>query len=243
MPTKKIADLPSTACRDSGHHPPAHATWPPGVYEHTCPSCGAQFRFVAEAPARPAKVTPRWDHEVYDSVILTMPPVSAADVERAIQVLQAAMEYPIPVPPHRTTPFTAEARWLPMVQFGMGKEAKNRNPYPGHVFFDSTSFRVSGWIAEATGIGLALRNEATTCAEAKVLLRRRTKIINEWCIATQADEVPGGPFEHNLCLCGGGGLQWVVNGDVVSEVAPTAGPAAAARAWVQQSTGGTNVDV
>ena len=218
MPTKKIADLPvfpdrTRSCRDPDHRP-SEVGLQPGIYNHTCAACGDQVRFRVDPLNILASLTPT---EAFTRA-LSLPP-------------QLSSLYG-PSPQERLQRLAA-------------RPPKNRNPDPGHVLFDSTSFRVSGWIAEATGIGYALRDKATTCAEAKVLLRRRTEIINAWCTATQANDVPGGPFEHNLCLCGGDGdkLQWVVNGDVVSEIPPAAGPAAAARAWVQQSTGGKHVDV
>jgi hypothetical protein len=47
MPTRKIDDLPiAKPCRDPDHHPAAHVVRPPGIYEHTCPSCGQTFTFV-----------------------------------------------------------------------------------------------------------------------------------------------------------------------------------------------------
>ena len=53
MPTKKIADLPSfRRCRHPEHKPPTMVVWEPGVYEHTCPSCGDVTRFiVSERPS------------------------------------------------------------------------------------------------------------------------------------------------------------------------------------------------
>jgi hypothetical protein len=47
MPTRKIADLPNhDTCRDPAHDPPTMMLFEPGVYEHTCPSCGHATRFV-----------------------------------------------------------------------------------------------------------------------------------------------------------------------------------------------------
>lgn len=60
MPTKKIADLPKYTsewhgikerCRDREHNPPSMVVYEPGVYEHTCSSCGNKQTFVvAEGP-------------------------------------------------------------------------------------------------------------------------------------------------------------------------------------------------
>lgn len=47
MPTRKIADIP-VPCRDSEHNPPAHQVFEPGIYEHTCPSCGKVTRFTIQ---------------------------------------------------------------------------------------------------------------------------------------------------------------------------------------------------
>ncbi len=48
MPIRKIADLPETPdrCTDSDHHLPFHIVLEPGIYEHTCPSCGKRTVFV-----------------------------------------------------------------------------------------------------------------------------------------------------------------------------------------------------
>ena len=45
MPTVKIADAPKF-CRDPNHEPPSHMVYDPGVYRHTCPSCGATVTFT-----------------------------------------------------------------------------------------------------------------------------------------------------------------------------------------------------
>lgn len=47
MPTKKIEDFkPQDICRHPEHLPPTMMVWEPGVYEHTCPSCGKVTRFT-----------------------------------------------------------------------------------------------------------------------------------------------------------------------------------------------------
>lgn len=44
-PTEKIADIqPPCMCPD--HKPPSMVAWRPGVYKHTCPSCGAVMIFT-----------------------------------------------------------------------------------------------------------------------------------------------------------------------------------------------------
>lgn len=40
MPTIKIKDL-SRPCLSSQHNPPSMMVYSPGVYQHTCPACGA----------------------------------------------------------------------------------------------------------------------------------------------------------------------------------------------------------
>lgn len=42
--TRKIADLPAV-CRHREHNPPSMQVFTPGVYEHTCPGCGASQTF------------------------------------------------------------------------------------------------------------------------------------------------------------------------------------------------------
>jgi hypothetical protein len=44
MPTVKIADPPSV-CTDQDHMPPSGMALPPGIYKHTCPSCGHVMHF------------------------------------------------------------------------------------------------------------------------------------------------------------------------------------------------------
>lgn len=51
MPTKKIADLPALrGCQSPQHRPPPQTGLEPGIYEHTCPECGAQIRFRVDPP-------------------------------------------------------------------------------------------------------------------------------------------------------------------------------------------------
>ena len=50
MPTKKIADPPLPPCRDSEHNPPSMMVFEPGVYEHTCPTCGQKMVFRVDGP-------------------------------------------------------------------------------------------------------------------------------------------------------------------------------------------------
>jgi hypothetical protein len=47
MSTRKIADLPKRFhCNDRDHNPPIMRVYSPGVYEHTCPSCGKTITFT-----------------------------------------------------------------------------------------------------------------------------------------------------------------------------------------------------
>ena len=48
MPTRKISDLPEFGrpCHDPDHGIPNHAVFNPGIYEHTCPSCGEKKQFI-----------------------------------------------------------------------------------------------------------------------------------------------------------------------------------------------------
>lgn len=45
--TRKIADAP-IPCHSSEHNPPSHMVFPPGTYEHTCPSCGKRTVFTVD---------------------------------------------------------------------------------------------------------------------------------------------------------------------------------------------------
>jgi len=46
-PTRKIRDINiPKVCRHPEHNPPMHWCPEPGVYEHTCPSCGHVVQFV-----------------------------------------------------------------------------------------------------------------------------------------------------------------------------------------------------
>jgi hypothetical protein len=45
MSLKKIADL-KTVCLSPEHNPPTMIVLPPGIYEYTCPSCGAKVVFT-----------------------------------------------------------------------------------------------------------------------------------------------------------------------------------------------------
>jgi len=48
--TRKIADLPEEKiCRHPEHNPPNHMAYEPGIYEHTCPGCGATGQFTVQA--------------------------------------------------------------------------------------------------------------------------------------------------------------------------------------------------
>lgn len=49
MATRKIADIPRH-CRHPEHNPPTMMVWENGIYEHTCPSCGAQQMFTINKP-------------------------------------------------------------------------------------------------------------------------------------------------------------------------------------------------
>lgn len=47
MTTKRIGDLPpSPTCRDPQHEPSNMQALAPGVYSHTCPSCGVECKFT-----------------------------------------------------------------------------------------------------------------------------------------------------------------------------------------------------
>lgn len=53
MPTRKIADLPSSRpCRHPDHEPPRLRLFTPGVYEHECPACHRVLRFVVPETGR-----------------------------------------------------------------------------------------------------------------------------------------------------------------------------------------------
>lgn len=45
MPTIKISDL-DFPCMHPEHNPPNMIVFDPGVYEHTCPACGAKMIFT-----------------------------------------------------------------------------------------------------------------------------------------------------------------------------------------------------
>lgn len=49
MTLRKIADLPQP-CFHPEHNPPTMIVLEPGVYEHTCPNCGAVTTFRVERP-------------------------------------------------------------------------------------------------------------------------------------------------------------------------------------------------
>ncbi len=50
MPTRKIADLPGhkseEVCLHPEHKVAPMQVFPPGIYEHTCPSCGKTYTFA-----------------------------------------------------------------------------------------------------------------------------------------------------------------------------------------------------
>lgn len=46
---KKIRDLP-IPCSHPEHNPPSMRVFEPGVYEHTCPKCGAKKTFTVPRP-------------------------------------------------------------------------------------------------------------------------------------------------------------------------------------------------
>jgi hypothetical protein len=48
--TRKIADVP-IPCSNPAHLPPQHMVFPPGIYEHVCPSCGQVYRFEIPQPS------------------------------------------------------------------------------------------------------------------------------------------------------------------------------------------------
>ncbi len=45
MSTEKIGEV-SPPCFDSGHDPPGMMVYVPGIYRHTCPSCGKVVEFT-----------------------------------------------------------------------------------------------------------------------------------------------------------------------------------------------------
>ncbi len=50
MPTKRtyVDGYKTEPCYDLDHNPPTHIVYPPGTYEHVCPSCGKIIRFVVQ---------------------------------------------------------------------------------------------------------------------------------------------------------------------------------------------------
>jgi hypothetical protein len=52
MPLEKIGETTKIRfCRDPEHHPPNMIVLEPGVYKHTCPTCGQSMTFTV--PERP----------------------------------------------------------------------------------------------------------------------------------------------------------------------------------------------
>lgn len=49
MSLVKIGDI-KPPCMNPSHNPPMHIVLSPGVYEHTCPGCGAKQRFTVAGP-------------------------------------------------------------------------------------------------------------------------------------------------------------------------------------------------
>jgi hypothetical protein len=49
MPAKKIAEI-VRSCQSNEHNPPSMMVWSDGVYEHTCPACGAKQIFTVTGP-------------------------------------------------------------------------------------------------------------------------------------------------------------------------------------------------
>ena len=45
MPTTKIGDI-KPPCTSREHYAPDMMVWPPGEYEHVCPSCGFRYKFT-----------------------------------------------------------------------------------------------------------------------------------------------------------------------------------------------------
>ena len=44
--TRKIKEPPGMIpCNHPQHNPPSHMVFEPGLYEHTCPACGATMQF------------------------------------------------------------------------------------------------------------------------------------------------------------------------------------------------------
>lgn len=48
MPTVKIGEV-ERPCLHPEHNPPSMVVWEPGVYQHTCPACGAKITFTVNA--------------------------------------------------------------------------------------------------------------------------------------------------------------------------------------------------
>lgn len=279
MPTKKIADLPTLrGCRSPQHQPPAHESLPPGVYEHTCPSCGHQVRFRVDPPIglaepdafRATGVTLRADsttvcatlpgeregadqqrarrllREVFQTRPTRnwLPPVSAMSPE-AKEHVQGALNA---LKARKGEPAEDWAKWLAPFAAADGRTSPSGQggPIPLSQMFldDATLFETTeGWMNPRSAVKAIeaivrqLHDPDITCDEAKELLRRRIEIINAWCAATGADEVPGGPFEHDLRginpHTGEPALVWVINGDIL-DTTPLEGPAVAAWEWVRR---------
>ena len=47
--TRKVADLPRV-CASAAHNPPSMMVYEPGIWEHTCPACGARQSFTVTRP-------------------------------------------------------------------------------------------------------------------------------------------------------------------------------------------------
>jgi hypothetical protein len=82
MPTRKIVEFTPYMCRDVDHNPPMHQHYTPGVWEHTCPACGAKTIFtVASTQLKVSegeywRCTPHggWSTTAYSGRAVLLPP-------------------------------------------------------------------------------------------------------------------------------------------------------------------------
>jgi hypothetical protein len=68
MSTRKIRDLdPKETCTDPEHDPPMYMVFSPGVWEHTCPSCGKTVTFTIRNMKYVDRPVPWWpgNHQDY----------------------------------------------------------------------------------------------------------------------------------------------------------------------------------
>lgn len=251
MPSKKIADLPALrGCRSPQHQPPDQDGRRPGHYKHVCPACGFQVRFSAGRPVA-GQVVMQVEYTEQPAADVDLVAVAAfspspdqtwgaisvpehlkGNVQSALDALNAREGEPAEDWAKRVAPIEAAGCRTSL------PASRDAVPvYSGYVFGTNTLLMAPVWRAEIGFIVRRLHDPATTRDEAKALLRSHTKIINAWCAATGADDIPGGPFDHDLRgvnpHTGEPTLVWVVNGDVL-KTSPLEGPAVAAQEWVRR---------